>query len=111
METSVGQPVIAAAGPEHLPEIAALAAVIWRAHYPGIISNEQIDYMLANMYDLDLIRRELKCGIRYDRLLADEKLVGFSAYGPVSAPREVKLHKLYIRPDCQRRGFGSLLLK
>jgi hypothetical protein len=31
------------------PGIAALAGVIWRAHYPGIISTEQIDYMLSKM--------------------------------------------------------------
>ena len=42
---------------------------------------------------------------------APEKLVGFASYGPVAGPREVKLHKLYIHPEWQRRGLGSLLLK
>jgi diamine N-acetyltransferase len=37
---------------EHLPEIAALAERVWRAHYPGIISHAQIEYMLARMYSI-----------------------------------------------------------
>jgi GNAT superfamily N-acetyltransferase len=94
---------------EHLPEVAALAAVTWRAHYPGIITHEQIDYMLARMYDLEVMRRELGQGIRYDRLLADGKLVAFAAYGPMGES-EMKLHKLYVDPQRQRQGFGSRLL-
>jgi GNAT superfamily N-acetyltransferase len=96
---------------EDLAEIAVLATVIWRAHYPRIISHEQIDYMLARMYDVEVMRRELESGITYDRLLADGALRGFSSYSPTSKAGEVKLHKLYIHPDYQRQGFGALLLK
>src|SRR5439155_13935203 len=53
------KPLISPAGKEHLPEIAALAQIIWRAHYPGIISNEQIEYMLARMYDCSVMEAEL----------------------------------------------------
>lgn len=98
-------------GPEHLAEIAALAAIIWRAHYPGIISNEQIDYMLTRMYDVEVMRRELESGIAYDRLLIDRQLRGFASSGPTSNSGELKLHKLYIHPDCQRQGFGAMLLQ
>ena len=46
--------------------------VIWRACYPGIITHAQIDYMLARMYSLDVLRDEIRSqGIRYDRLLVD----------------------------------------
>ena len=98
METASSQPVIVPASPEDLPEIAALAGIVWRAHYPGIISHEQIEYMLAHMYNLGVMRQELAHGISYDRLLVDEKLVGFAAYGPVTSPQEIKLHKLYVHP-------------
>ena len=111
MERANNQPVIVSAGPEHLPQIAALADVVWRAHYPGIISHDQIEYMLAHMYDLGVMRQELAQGISYDRLLVDEKLVGFASYGPVTSPQEIKLHKLYVHPVWQRRGLGGLLLK
>jgi diamine N-acetyltransferase len=97
-------------GPEHLAAIAVLAAIIWRAHYPGIISNEQIGYMLSRMYDVEVMRKELKNGIAYDRLLINRELCGFASYGPTPNNDELKLHKLYVHPDCQRRGYGARLL-
>jgi diamine N-acetyltransferase len=103
--------VIESAGPEHLPEIAKLAALIWRAHYPGIISAAQIEYMLAQMYDVGMMRRELESGIAYDRLLVNEILCGFASYGPTPVANEIKLHKVYIHLECQRRGLASTLLR
>jgi diamine N-acetyltransferase len=111
MEGSHNQVNIVPAGPEHLPEIAALASVVWRAHYPGIISPQQIAYMLARMYDLEAMKRELERGVNYDRLLLDTELVAFASYGPADQPHELKLHKLYVHPARQRQGLGSLLLK
>ncbi len=98
------------ASAEHLPEIGALAGVIWRAHYPGIISHGQIEYMLARMYDVEVMGQELASGVAYDRLMFNGALRGFSSYGAASNMEELKLHKLYVHPDFQRRGFGTLLL-
>jgi GNAT superfamily N-acetyltransferase len=95
-----------------LPAISELAAVIWRACYPGIITTEQIDYMLARMYSLDVLRDEIRSqGIRYDFLLVDGKPVGFASYGPTSEPGVIKLHKLYLLPELHGRGLGSRLLQ
>ena len=116
---------IITAGEEHLPAIAELAGVIWRACYPGIITHAQIDYMLARMYALEVLRAELRSqGIRYDQLLVDGKLVGFASYGPteIGRPRRgdrktqhavptFKLHKLYLLPELHGRGLGSRLLQ
>jgi diamine N-acetyltransferase len=104
--------LIDSASPEHLAPIAALAQVIWRMHYPGIISHAQIEYMLARMYDLSVMRRELESGIAYERLLVDGALRGFASCGAApAASDEFKLYKLYIHPDCQRQGLGALLLR
>lgn len=95
-----------------LPDIARLAGVIWRAHYPGIISTAQIDYMLARMYALDTMCDEIqRRGIRYERLLVDGELAGFAAYGPAEQPGVFKLHKLYLDPARHGLGLGSLLLQ
>ena len=101
--------ILSAAEPD-LPDIAALARVVWWRHYPGIISPAQIEYMLRRMYDLDTLRAELARGIRFDRLLVDGGLVAFSSYGPGRAPGIAKLHKLYVHPDQHRRGHGGRLL-
>ena len=95
-----------------LPAISGLAGVIWRACYPGIITHAQIDYMLARMYSLDVLRDEIRFqGIRYDLLLVDGKPAGFASYGPTAETGVMKLHKLYLLPELQGRGLGSRLLQ
>jgi ribosomal protein S18 acetylase RimI-like enzyme len=98
------------AGCEHLPAITALAGVIWRAVYPGIISSEQIEYMLARMYAVEELARQIGQGTGFLRLLNGGELIGFAAHSPTSNPAERKLDKLYLHPDYQRRGHGSRLL-
>ncbi len=89
----------------HFREIQRLAAAIWREHYPGIISPEQIEYMLREGYSLEVMRRESEReGVRYDRALAGGALVGFSAYGPHPEADALALHKLYV--EAARRGRG-----
>ena len=97
---------------EQLPAISELAGVIWRACYPGIITSAQIDYMLAQMYSLDVLRDEISSqGIRYDLLLVDGKPAGFASYGPTAETGVMKLHKLYLLPGMQGRGLGSRMLQ
>ena len=103
--------IIPATGAD-LPAIAELAGVIWRAHYPGIITTEQIEYMLAKMYAPATLREELGGrGIRFDRLLAGGNLVGFASYGPTERPGVFKLHKIYLHPQWHGCGLGSRLLQ
>lgn len=110
--------IVSPATTDHLVEIRDLAGLIWRAHYPGIISLEQIEYMLARMYDLDVLASELRGGMTYFRALAGDALVGFASTGPVKpvsgAEQEsvtFKLHKLYVHPGHQRVGVGAALLE
>ena len=94
-----------ATGNRQLSEIRTLAYAIWREHYPGIISSEQIEYMLQTGYRLDALRRDLtQRQIRYDRALIEGRLVGFSAYGPHRDANALMLHKLYV--DAAQRGRG-----
>jgi GNAT superfamily N-acetyltransferase len=96
----------------HLPALAELAGVIWREHYPGIISRAQIDYMLGKMYSLDTLRTELRAKqIRFVRLLVAERFVGFASFGPQPEPGVMKLHKCYLLPEMHGQGYGSLLLQ
>lgn len=97
---------------EHLPALAELAGVIWRAHYPGIISHEQIEYMLARMYSLETLRTEVSSlEIRFFRLAVNGRFVGFASIGPTGTAGVMKLHKIYFLPQMHGRGLGSQLLK
>jgi len=96
----------------HLSEIHELAHAIWREHYPGIISSEQIEYMLRTGYNLDALRRDVRQNrIRYDRALIGGRLVGFSAYGAHCAADALMLHKLYIDAAQRARGCGRKLVE
>ena len=53
---------------ENNSAIAKLAGVVWRACYPGIIRHAQIEYMLARIYALDILRERLSQSVRYDHL-------------------------------------------
>ena len=107
------QPVqILTATEQHLPALVELAGVIWRQHYPGIISPAQIEYMLGRMYSIETLRKEIQAkGIRFERLLVDDKFVGFASYGPATDPGVMQLHKCYLLPAMHRRGYGSFLLQ
>jgi len=99
-------------GPLRLEEAEALAALareIWHAHYPAIISVEQIDYMLEQRYKPGLIRQTLARGDCWLVGRAGDMLVGF-AHGYALAEGDFKLDKLYVAPHQQRRGVGAELV-
>jgi ribosomal protein S18 acetylase RimI-like enzyme len=92
--------------------VSALAREIWRAHYPGIISVEQIEYMLAQRYDPAIIRAELAQGGKWwDVLVCSGDIVSFASCFPADEPGAMKFDKLYVHPRCQRRGYGSMLIE
>jgi diamine N-acetyltransferase len=96
---------------DEIPALCALAGEIWRAHYPGIISVAQIEYMLAERYDPAVIRAELARGeIGWDVLMQEERMAGYTAYFLSGKPNEMKIDKLYLHPRVQRRGFGGRLI-
>ena len=99
-------------GPLRLDEAEAvveLAGRVWRAHYPGIISAEQIEYMLAQRYRPVLVRQFIARGDLWLAARAAGVLVGF-AHGHPQAEGDYKLDKLYVDLDWQRHGIGGRLI-
>lgn len=94
--------------PEEAEALAALAALIWRHDYAGMISAAQIDYMLAQRYHPPLIRQTLARGDRWDVARAGGALIGFAHSYAISGG--VKLDKLYVHPAWQRQGIGARLV-
>jgi ribosomal protein S18 acetylase RimI-like enzyme len=99
------------ARPEQLTDVQRLAGVIWRAHYPGIITFEQIEYMLARGYALDALAHFLGGTDRGLELATVEgELCGFAAWYTTDEPATAKLDKLYVLPQWQRSGVGGALI-
>lgn len=92
-----------------IPAIRSLAYEIWHAHYPAIITVEQIEFMLGWMYSPEELQRQLRGTTHWELAESDGEIVGFLSYD-LEADRRVKLHKLYIATVQQRRGYGGKLL-
>ncbi|HEX8009892.1 MAG TPA: GNAT family N-acetyltransferase [Casimicrobiaceae bacterium] len=102
---------VVAATEADLAAVAELASVIWRKHYPGIITDEQIEYMLALGYSLDALRRFLvEAGAGLLLAHVRDRLAGFAAYYRPDDPGELKLDKLYVHQGYHGQGIGSRLI-
>jgi len=102
---------IVAAAEADLPRVAELAGVIWRKHYPSIITPEQIEYMLALGYSREALRRFIvEEGAGLDLAYVANRLAGFAAYYRADPHDELKLDKLYVHQDYHGRGVGSRLI-
>jgi ribosomal protein S18 acetylase RimI-like enzyme len=100
-------------GPLRLDEaeaVVALAGRVWRAHYPGIISPEQIEYMLEQRYRPVLVKQFIARGDVWLAARAGVDLVGF-AHGHPLTEGDYKLDKLYVETDLQRHGIGGSLIR
>lgn len=95
---------------QEVDAVCALARTVWQATYPTLISQAQIDAMLADRYSAERIRAQLDdprhawWGAR-----RSAALVGFAH--AVQDGADCKLDKLYVHPANQRLGTGSRLLQ
>jgi ribosomal protein S18 acetylase RimI-like enzyme len=95
---------------DDIPVVQRLAEVTWRAHYPGIITPEQIDYMLARGYAREVLAGFLsRPGSGLALALRGGEPVGFAAWLQVDRDTS-KLDKLYVLPQAQRTGAGRALI-
>jgi ribosomal protein S18 acetylase RimI-like enzyme len=87
-----------------------LAHRIWHAHYPSIITVEQIEFMLARGYTREIILDEVNNrGVIWLVIRQGDTMIGFASLGPYG-PKAIKLHKLYLLPECHGSGIGGLAL-
>lgn len=104
-------PTVSAVVESDVNTISLLAGSIWRQHYLGIISSQQIDYMLAQRYQPGLIIQQLtNSSICWRKLVLEEVIIGFSCYMRTTKPNELKIDKLYIHCDHHRKGYGAMLI-
>ncbi|MDH4151059.1 MAG: GNAT family N-acetyltransferase [Betaproteobacteria bacterium] len=103
--------MVAPVEPRDIAAIAALAHEIWHAHYPGIISVSQIEYMLAQRYAPAVMVAELACAdVWWYKLTVGDRIVAFSALQMEPGGAAMKIDKLYVQPSRQRSGCGGMLI-
>lgn len=81
-----------------------LADVIWHEHYRGIISDEQIDYMVDNFQSEEAILKDIENGYEYRLIMDGDKEVGYCSFHLEGD--SVYLSKIYVMKEYRGRGHG-----
>ena len=88
-------------------QISSLAETIWWAHYPAIISHEQIRYMLDQFYNEDALKQQMAQGQDFWLISNDNGTdIGYLALTR-QAEGEYFLNKFYIDTNQHSKGLGT----
>lgn len=86
-------------------EIVHLSTIVWNQHYPGIISQAQIDYMLASFHSEKAIAEQTQQGYSYFLLFNEGESLGYMGFR--LDPQELFLSKFYLLQQQRGKGYGS----
>ena len=97
---------------EDIPTIVKIAYQTWFVTYEDVISKAQIEYMFGEMYTPESIYKQMDFYKHAFLILYQAEMpIGFASYGKLEEPKNTfKLHKLYLLPSEQNKGFGRILL-
>lgn len=96
---------------KELHEVAELAEKIWHECFPGIISEDQICYMVEKYQSYDAMIKQISTdNYRYLAVRENGDLCGYIGVKPEEDER-LFLSKLYLRADKRGRGIASFMLK
>lgn len=90
---------------EEIRTIANKAEVIWHEYFPGIISVEQIDYMVDMFLAPHSIKREMAEGYEFYLQYDGEENTGFMVVKPEQD--RLFISKLYVDKEHRGQGYGS----
>ena len=94
-----------------LPIVKDLAYAIWPSAYREILSAEQLNYMLDNFYSIENLENQMDNGQVFKLLFEDSNVVGFVAYElNCNETGVLKIHKIYLLPETQGKGFGKFMI-
>ena len=94
---------------EAVTEVARLARIIWNEHFPAVIGQAQVDYMVANYQSAAAIAQQIAEGLAYYLIGPSREPVGYCACAP-EADGSLFLNKLYVLQAQRRRGWARQAL-
>jgi GNAT superfamily N-acetyltransferase len=94
-----------------IEKIADLAKIIWQKHYPPIIGQAQVDYMLKTMYDPESLLIQInEKGQQFYFIIFENETIGF-----ISVTNEKggcwMLNKFYVLEEDAGKGIGTKILE
>lgn len=90
--------------------IHTLAKEIWKDTYKDILSKEQIDFMLNDMYSVESILDQMDKGHHFLLVVDDLEFIGFASFSETSNPKIYHIHKLYLLTKSQGKGAGRFII-
>ena len=96
-----------------IEKIQKIAYQSWQENYLGIISQEQIDYMLGLMYSSAEIQTQFNNENYHYYFIENEmeKRIGIMGFERNAEPNATKLHRLYLLKSEKGKGFGKLAIQ
>ncbi|WP_234733920.1 GNAT family N-acetyltransferase [Tellurirhabdus bombi] len=95
-----------------IPALIALQQQIWEPTYRPILEPDQIKYMFDTIYSPDALAEQMgPKNHTFVLAYAESTLIGFAAFSEDAEAGSYKLHKLYVLPTVQGRGWGRQLLE
>jgi RimJ/RimL family protein N-acetyltransferase len=94
---------------EDIPEIARLAHIVWHQHYPGIISIDQVNYMLDMMYSDKSLNEQMNIkGHNFYFIRRSDKNIGFIGVSKMDKiDSGYFIHKFYLDQTLSGKGSGT----
>ena len=89
--------------------IRELTFKVWPQTYAGILSRQQIDYMLEMMYSEAALKKQMEDNCQFIFVYEDDEPVGFASYQEIK-PSIWKLHKIYVLLSQQGKGTGKFMI-
>ena len=102
--------VIRKAYPADATLIRDMAHEIWPQTYSGILSKEQLEYMLDLFYNEQTLKKEMEQGVEFILVYDESHPVGFASFSRLQ-PGVYKLHKIYVLPSQQGKGTGRFMME
>jgi ribosomal protein S18 acetylase RimI-like enzyme len=97
------------ASADDIPLIRELTFNVWPQTYAAILSSQQVEYMLEQMYSEASLQKQMQEGSQFIIVYDDQEAVGFASFQE-TAPQVWKLHKIYILTTQQGKGTGKFVL-
>lgn len=96
---------------EDLPLVREIGTQTYRATYPFILGEEQVQYMLDKFYTPDALAGQMQQGHIFWLCFLDAIPAAFASFSRTQALKQTwHLQKLYILPTMQGKGVGRALL-
>ena len=99
------------AGERDLAAVRALLVETWHAAYDGIYGVDRVTEITNDWHSLAALKAQLEKPYSEFLVADDGSEIGGMAFATSGADgKAVSLHQLYVRPGCQGRGIGGMLL-